>query len=76
MPIPSFKDQLQGNLAPGITIISSGNYFDSEEKNNGVDIATMNEELKGKDEIIFMPYDSPKEDLSFKFFIDSQKKSK
>lgn len=76
MPIPSFKDTLSGNLAPGITIISGGNYFDIEDKANGVDIATMNKELAGGDEIVFIPSDPPKEDLSFKFFLETQKDEK
>ena len=76
MPIPSFKDTLPGNLAPGITIVSGGNYFDIEETANGVDIATMNKELAGRDEIVFIASEPPKDDLSFKFFLDSQKSEK
>ncbi len=73
MPIPSFKDTLQGTLGPGITIVSGGDYFDLDENANGIDISTMNKELAGRDEIVFIPSDPPKEDLSFKFFLDSQK---
>ncbi len=76
MPIPSFKDTLQANLGPGITIVSGGNYFDIEEKANGVDIETMNKELAGGDEVVFMQSNPPKEDLSFKFFLNSQKEEK
>ena len=76
MPIPSFKDTLSGNLAPGITIVSGGNYFDIEDQAKGVDITTMNKELAGRDEIVFIASDPPKDDLSFKFFLDSEKNGK
>lgn len=79
MPIPSFKDTLQGNLGPDITIIASGDYFDIEENTGGLDITKMNQELASvatSDEIVFIQSDPPKEDLSFKLFLDSRKKSK
>ena len=72
----TFKEQLEGNLAPGVTIVSSSNYFDTEENSGGVDITTMNKELAGRDEIVFIPSNPPKEDLSFKLFLDSQKNEK
>jgi len=79
MPIPSFKDTLQGTLGPGITIISGGNYFDAEDKVRDLDIAKMNQELAESsegDEVVFMPAEPPKEDLSLQFFLSTQKKPK
>ncbi len=74
MPIPSFRDTLEGALGPGISIISAGSYFDAEDA-QGTDIATMNEELAGgPDEIVFLPADAPKEDASLNFFLNSRKK--
>lgn len=74
MPPPTFKGQLEGNLAPGVTILSSGNYFDTEVNLGGLNITTMNEDLGDGGEVVFIPPDPPKEDMSFQFYVDSQKK--
>jgi hypothetical protein len=79
MPVPNFKDTLGGALAPGITIVSSGNYFDIDDTPEHIDIGVMNKELATSaksDEIVFMHSDPPKEDLSLKFFLESKDSSK
>lgn len=76
MPIPNFKDTLQVNLAPGISIISGGDYFDAKENTKGINIDTMNKELAGGDEIVFIASEPQKEDLSFQLFLESQKSAK
>ncbi len=79
MPIPSFSDTLDKTLGPGITIISGGSFFTSDENNDasGLDIKKMNAELAAttrEDDIVFMLPEPPKEDISLKQFLESQKK--
>ena len=79
MPIPSFKDTLAGTLAPGITIVQGGDYFNNDDDIKGLTISQMNKELAGttkEDDIVFITSEPEKEDFSFRFFLDSQKSSK
>ena len=79
MPIPSYKDRFEERLAPEITVISKGNYFENEygaEETRALDITKMNAELAAttqKGEIEFMVTE-PNPDFLFENFLKSQKK--
>ncbi len=78
MPIPSFSDTLDKTLGPGITIIRAGDFFsNNNEEESGLSVERMNEELAKSEsgsDVVFMPSEPPKEDISFMLFLKSLKK--